>query len=375
MTVRRRSFIRFIGSCLSLTFVGIISLAVIGFGLILYLRLHRLESFPLIPVGAYLGKISGTNSDSSTAYTFYLERFRKDDSLLLIIFHEGWKPLFLNPEKTTAPPLWKSISSSSEVFKPLALQLDSANFLLVGGGRGQNYSGEVQSEGKIRGHWSLHSVSASELRQPSPLASNAINFTQWLEQLAQYSKLKRELDELSAIISEKRSLEQQLIALSEDPALLQKNTPAYKEQLTAQLKEVSRQNEAKNKEVQQLTGELDQLSRITRRGQAIELARRVAKREAKWYQANWQTGADLSSFEQSLATKMNVDLLKLRANVKKAAEIEALKIEIAEEKSKLLKAQATYEEKVKDSFNHQSARESQPSRPWWQKWDSVFGNK
>ena len=377
MILRRRSLIkRLFAPALGFIFSSVF-LAALGLGvLFLIIRQHRAQSFPFLLPGAYQGEISGVGRNNSASSTFYVERFKNSYSLLLIIFQEGWKPLIIAAEQSSARPLGLTFLSPMEVFKPLSIKSGDKTLVLTGSGSSRNFSGEVISEGKKLGAWSLRSIAAKDLRHPSPIKPEKVNFQDWLGLLGKYLLMRQEAASLNTAINSKEEFEKQLSAFLADKTLMQQKSAEYKTEAQALIKMASARNETKSNEVKQLAREVDQLARITRRGQAVELARRVAKREAKWYQVYWQAAADLSGFEQSLAEKMNVDLLKLRSNVKKASEIQTLKAQIAEERSQIAQLQNTYEEKVKAASSQPSPgennREAPSSRPWWKKWDSMF---
>jgi len=277
-----------------------------------------------------------------------------------------------------APPLLGIIPRQEQILKPVAVNHHNISYALVGSARGNMFKGSVFCGKEKCGAWTLSSISVSDLRQMSPLPADEFDLREWLRLKGSNSRLSEELDTVSASTADNKDRQEKLKKFLSEQDLLKSRAAERKEGLLAEITSTSSRLEVKQNEVKQLERELDQLSRITRRGQAIELERRVAKREAKWYQVNWQAGADLSSIEENLAQKMNVDLLKLRANVKKAAEVRALKNQIAQERAQIAKLQHAAEENAKPPQRRVpergEERREQP-RPWWQRWDSVFGGE
>jgi hypothetical protein len=354
----------FVVSATALTFIGLML-----FG--------QNKTFPDLPVGAYVGKMSGISAGEKEAASLYVERIRNANSLLFVVFREGWKPQIVSTEQAEAKQALSFFGSRQRSLVPPVVRSNENSFTLSGSNSVNGYSGQVISGDQRHGTWSLSPVSINDLRQPSPISGDVLDLREWLRLKAKLNSLTREDRSLEATIAENRDRQGKLAKFLKQENLLRVRAKERQDSFVSELKDLSVKQEAKTEEVKQLVRELEQLTRITKKGQTVELARRVAKREAKWYSVNWQTGADLSSLEEGLAEKMNVDLNKLRSNIKRAAEVQALKNTVAQERARVLKLQGLYQEKIDSASRKRppagETREGTANRPWWKGWDSLIG--
>ncbi len=125
--------------------------------------------------------------------------------------------------------------------------------------------------------------------------------------------------------------------------------------------------------MKELVRQLEQLTRITRRGQTVDLERRISKKEEKWYLVNWQVGEDSSVLEENMARRMNIDLAKLNENAKRAREIQSLKGKLLQEQDRVLKLEKLYENKVHEGSPGSTPLQKEPGKPWWKSWEGLFG--
>ncbi|HQH25831.1 MAG TPA: hypothetical protein PLP17_00425, partial [Oligoflexia bacterium] len=294
-------------------------------------------TFPDLPAGAYTGWISNIPGENERA-TVYAERIRSADALLFIVFRENNKPQVV-PVKPKQRKKYLGLFGTQRALEPLTVRSGEHTLTLTGSSGAFGFSGKTQASSGSSGSWSLSPVAVNDLRRSSPVSAEDFDLREWLRLKARAHYLGREYESLERTCLEYTVQRDRLAKFLENQDQLRERARERREQVNQELQALSAQEQAKNDELKQLARELGQLARITRRGQAIELARRVAKREAKWYAVNWQQGADLSALEESLAQKMNVDLLKLQSNVKRAQEIEALENSIALERARVEKLQ------------------------------------
>lgn len=366
MSRNKNSQFKFVPFALTFALVGLILLAT--------LVIYGENTFPAIQIGAYRGRISGVTGQEDKFATLYVERTGDGDRLLVVVFREGWHPqvVLLNPagqnDKTSS-------SDPDQIkFKPITIKKGDQTFQLDGTAGNNEYSGNVLDETGRIGTWSLAPVDPEELRQPALSLGAHFSLTEWLRLKGAYHRRNRELEDLEKNISENLTKHSRLTDFVEEKDALRRRSMERRTKLSDQVAELDEEVRTAREEVQRLVRELGQLTRITRRGRSIDLARRVAKRENKWYFVNWQKGQDLSALEESLAEKMDVDLRKLRERVKKASEIQELKNAVARERKRVIELQKIYQDKIdEDRRKKLQPKEKKYKRPWWERWDTVFG--
>lgn len=327
------------------------------------------KSFPNVPHGAFTGKISGFADDLNQFSTLYIERTGEAGQLLVVVFRKDWLPQIVR-----LVPL-KKVSSKEESidFEPITISGPKNEYTLFGRRSGSGFSGELMHKEEKRGLWSVTPVSAEALRNNSLSEETQSELKEWLQIKSFYHK---KTDEFHAIKKRRSDMQKQYRLLSsylkEKNKLLERShsrITGLNTEVAALEKDVTQGRS----EIKQLVRNLQQLTRITRRGRIVDLARRVSKRENKWYFVNWQQGEDLSSIEESLAERMNIDLIKLKERVNRANEMQTLKNTIAREKAKVIELQKIYREKLDSEKQRQHKKKRQPKQPWWNRWDTVFG--
>ncbi|MCB0358580.1 MAG: hypothetical protein KDD44_03065, partial [Bdellovibrionales bacterium] len=136
---------------------------------------------------------------------------------------------------------------------------------------------------------------------------------------------------------------QQLARLEEfigDSDLLQARAKKKRDELRERLEEMQQSRRSSADQVKKLISELDLLGRITKQGKAVDLARRVAAREAKWYLANWRAGEDSSGLEEYILQTATVDPKQLQEEYARAREKRSLQREAEEEQIRIAELEA-----------------------------------
>src|SRR5690606_35702446 len=110
---------------------------------------------------------------------------------------------------------------------------------------------------------------------------------EWLETKGRYLIVKAQVERLSSQLNQYEENKKKLTRFLDDEVLLRKRAADRLESLEAQLETIKKEQQSGEKDVKEAYSELEMMRRITKRGRVVELARRVAKREHKWYLANW----------------------------------------------------------------------------------------
>ena len=349
----------------------------------------RSESFPALPTGGFVGTISGVPDPSGEPQTktLYVERISGASALLVVVFADGWKPQVI-------PLSWQSVGSGggeSAYLDPVSIEHDKIRLTLSGRESGGNFTGEVVSTSGEQGEWTLRPVSAAELKDPSVKLDPQMNLKGWLRLKRFHDDQKRKVELLRAEHDQHAGKLEKLEAFINNEAVLKERSRSRRDQLAIELSRVTEERKKNTQELKDAIAELGVLHRITKRGQTVELARRIAKRENKWYALNWSAEEDSSNVEEVLAERESVDLAKLNASVKKAEEVLKLRNGISQERTKIMELEAELEgrERLREApagSGEARPRETAPTRqrqlppaatepeskPWWKQWDSVL---
>lgn len=271
--------------------------------------------FPDIPSGAYVGTVTGIDA---TPNTFYLERFEKTDTFLVVLFRDGFKPQAVFGEHV------------EKQLRPLVVVDRSMQLTFTGASSENRIAGVVRDNEGKSGSWELRSLTPQELLAPSD-AEALTQLKKWLVAREENRRIKVAIRESEALLADGEHKRDRLKLLLEDEGALREKAIQRRTQLSQELKRAIEERKATSDTVDGLVSELDLLGRITKRGQIVALARRVMNRENKWYDVNWKANEDASGLEDSAEVPPEIDLANLDAAVKRANEVRALLRERDEE--------------------------------------------
>jgi len=361
----------------------------------LYPILNIDRSFPILDEGHYVGSISGitstfkTLSDKNKQYSLYIERKKNPNSMLIVAFINDWHPQTIVLEK-----------NDKEKPSPIEVKHKEEFYSLVGSGKNNVFTGSVKTKGKKIGSWNLKKISDSELLAGSN--SEKFKLAEWLQLKGKYYSIKEQ-----EIKIQKEIENQQIQVASLSEALKQEKllSEKAKEQITILEEEIKTQSEKKkaiNSKLLSKVKNLEQTKRINKTGRAIDLARRVSKRETQWYLVNWgSSNGPSASTEEEIARSMNIDYRKVKGKLAKSEEYLRIKKELENEKIQIRElkqlalegsGQGTHSQENygqenygQDTYGQQETIQKQnienqrinkkrnkSSKPWWEKWDSVF---
>ncbi len=342
----------------------------------------RSESFPAMPTGGFVGTISGIPDEHGELQTktLYVERISGASALLVVVFADGWKPQVI-------PLSWQSVGSGGEgaYLDPVSIEHDKLRLTLSGRESGGNFRGQVAASNGGQGEWSLRPVSASDLKDPSVKLDPQTNLKGWLRLKRFHDDQKRKVEMLRSEHDQRATKLEKLDAFINNEAVLKERSKSRRDQLAIELSKVTEERKKNTQELKDAIAELGVLHRITKRGQTVELARRIAKRENKWYALNWSAQEDSSNVEEMLAERESVDLGKLNASVKRAEEVLKLRNSISQERTRIMELEAEVEGRDRMRQAPPPPAETSPrqrqlppaatepeSKPWWKQWDSVL---
>ena len=339
--------------------VGVIALAVL-----LYFVFSVKKTFPSLSLGSYVGQIEGI---ADGAVTLYVERIPNANALLLVILSEDWRPQIV-PLERDVESLGSSKDTEDVPFKPIVVSHQGRSFLLSGEGDLGTYRGEILEEDTKKGAWSLRSIARSEIEGEVSEAG----LYAWLIAKAEELNLVDSFNSLEGALKGKEEKHGRLASYLNQEDLLKQRANERRTDLSSRLTEVETRHQQTVEEVSSLVSELNLLSRIKKRGKAVELARKVSSRENKWYFANWRAGEDTSRLEEFLMTKTNIDVGEFERERKQASEKRSLLREIEQEKRKMQQLQAREKLQGSSEALEVPGGDSKEKRNFW---DRFWGDK
>lgn len=377
------------------TFVAVLSVIAAVVALAFLLR-RASSSFPEIPKGGFVGTISGLTDSGSEQFTLYFERITDAPGLLVVVFKDGWKPQVVPlvwqsksiraaNSKTSANPAGPAGNRPGRPEKVEAASLDPVTLLegehsytLSGTEQGTGFGGDVVSSRGARGSWSVTPISAAAIRDDTVKLPPQFNLKAWLRVKSRHDELKGRVDALRASGKENSTRAVKLDRLVKDQVVIRERSRARRDELRMELSKITEQRRKSTDELRDAVNELGTLTRATKSGQAVELARRIARRETKWFLTHWSTESDPGSVEQELAEQEQVDVRKLNVASKKAEEIEKLRMTISDEQQRIIDLEQQLQGRV-ETVAPPAARPPAPApaapepqkeqrKPWWQQW-------
>ena len=336
--------------------------------------------FPVIAPGMYVGTVTGIGTDPNAVHVLYVERLPESNVFVIVPFLEGTRP------QAVAAEAVRSDVREDASFAPLAFAIDNRTFHLQGEIHGDSVRGELFEDSRRIGSWELRPRAESEVVYASPVGPELKSLQDWLSSKSDQRKLRREVRVLESELRLEQDKRKKLEGFVRDEKLLQRRASERRDELAEELRVAVDERKRITTQLTGLLKDLDTLGSITRTGQAVTLARRVAHRENQWYVAHWdEEGSNLPVLDEEGAT--SIDPQKLEQQVQKAAEVQAMLHELANERERnsqlkkrlvagrsdpLADPEAPQPEQMPTAAP--SAVEIQPTQPATEKglWDRLF---
>lgn len=288
------------------------------------------NSFPNFSGGTYVGVISGLGPDSLDEYPFYVEKFDKSNNLLVVIFSAKWRPQVISLKPNSLLGDYSSIINS---FSPISLSNGENSFQLYGNKTRNSLTGEVISSSGEKGHWTLEEINSDKIKlSPNP----EFDLKSWLALKVKHQKLSTEINSILSNLQLQENKFQKISKLvDEDGQVLKEKSKNKRDSLSSEINKVAEERKQLTQQTNQSLSDLSLLSRMKKRGQAVELARRISAKENDWFNISWGNIANPAVLEEQLAEQENIDLEKLNEKYKKVLEVEQLNQNILDEESKI----------------------------------------
>lgn len=311
-------------------------------GIFLFIRIGGTDkTFPPLPMGAYFGSVSGLSKSDAQPTTLYIERIANTNALLVVVFADGWKPQVVPMERrfdeVTDP---QKTLTEDVALAPIKIQKDVVSYELTGVKTFDGFRGELSANNGSRGTWFVKPARSDVLNQNASILKERMpDLQEWLVIRTQYVEAQQTREALTERLSSLRAKHNKLKSFVDDKENLKNRARARQQALEKQLNELKEKRESSINEVKRLVSELDLLRRITKRGKAVDLARRLTAREEKWYRANWKAAEDASVLEELVTSSSSVNLAQLDAQYRKARQRRSLLLEAEAERRRIAELQ------------------------------------
>jgi len=316
------------------------------------------SGFPALGSGTYSGKINGLIQGSTADFSMYAEALDNNNTLLLVVFAEGWTPQMLRFKGGATP---------------LILTHEGVTYTLRGSAHSGDLAGTLSGTNGVKGNWELHPVSAVDLKRDIDVSAPDFDMEEWLKAKARYNLIADEISSLRIAHEQEAGKYEKLERFVKNENVLRDRSKSRKDALASELNKITEQRKKSTNDLKNALNDLALINRSTKEGQLVELNRRIGRRENKWYAINWAGSGVDTNAEEQLAAEDQVDLKKLNAAVRKAEEIQKLQHSIEEEQQKIHQLESQSQSSIRVIERPQIPERSNPpqeERPWWKVWDN-----
>jgi len=351
-------------------------LIIAGFAVYIYRDVGSRGTFPGLAAGSYVGEISGLSTSApQQSYPFYVERLSSNAATIVVVFKKDWQPQLISletPENVTAG------NSAQAVVKPLTIKDGEASYSISGKAWLGTFRGEVQG-GVKPGSWSLSPISREALSvELDKISGEQEAFERWMVVRDKFLLMESQVRQTDVAVREAVEKSSKLALLLEEEKTLRNRAAARRAALAQQITQLGTNQEESEQALINLVKELELLGRITKRGKAVAMARRVATRENNWYLANWRAEEDSSGLEEFLLGSGTIDLKQVEGEIRRAEEKRTLLAEINAERRKISQLETKLSEssepnELGDQVDRPAQPEAMPPRERPNLWDRIWG--
>ena len=296
------------------------------------------RSFPKLSERAYIGELVGLRPGESAR--LYIENIEADGSQLWILFDEAWQPQIFQPK------LLSDELSTNPIYDVVQLSQGDLTFSFYGKAKGAQATGAFESSDGRHGSWRLSALSSEEMsRFIDAGQSSSLDLERWLDVKGEYRFLDTHLKDLQREQGDKRARAEQLKTVLLDRDVLLSRSGLKQKQFTKELEESRAEDKEVEQQRSQHLSELKLAGRISKEGKAIELSRRLVKRELKWYLANWGAKEDDSALAELEGQNLEFDVERLGAEYRHAVSIKQILDQVAAEKAQIAELERRLQEK------------------------------
>jgi DNA repair exonuclease SbcCD ATPase subunit len=240
--------------------------------------------------------------------------------------------------------------------------------------RGAAYVGEQEC-----GEWQLKPAPVLKETSSSLLSANFMELRGWMRKRSELLKIQDRLSDLETKKVTRQENFEKLNEALEDQDNLIVRSKNKRQELTDRINQVSEQRRRVTQQAREAIMRLNLLFRISPVGQIVDLNRRIARRENRWFTAEW--GMVVDEFDKKVAEALNVPLDQVPVLSRRAEEVERLRLALNTERKKVaeLESAAVRQEQHQVSQTNTEVRvlkrvpvpvverglEPEQRREWW----------
>lgn len=347
--------------------IGFAILVIVG--LFFLVRNHQLngelsKGFPVLQPGAYVGTLTFSSNGEKQDSSLYIERLRDGNTLLFVLFLKDFQPQTVFSQK-----LPQTTAKLQDRYRPITLTWKNQRLVLSGQEENGSFKGIVKVAGESSGSWTIRQMTPEETVSTS-LGGQEETILIWLKAKERLRKNTLERSLLSQNLAE---ITQKVKTLDEalgDKQLLQSRSIQRRKELEADFLKLKEERQQSATELESLVNSLELLTRITKRGQAVSLERKILQRENRWYTVHWQGEEDTEELSEE---ESGIDIVKLENAVRKARETKSFLREKEDELQKIRELTEELNNPQTPAVDVPETPQAEPTEEKNKLWDRLFG--
>jgi len=322
------------------------------------------KGFPILLPGAYVGEMEFDSKGLQQSSSLYVERLRDGNTLLFIIFLQDFQPQTIFSQKLPQTTL-----GQPERYRPVSLNWKEQKLVFAGKEEGGFLRGIIKVDGDTAGSWTIRRMTPEETVSTS-LGRDEEKILIWLKAK---ERLRKNTVEKTFLSQELESTAEKVRVLDEalhDKQRLQSRSVQRRKELEEEFAALREERQKSATELQSQVNSLDLLTRITKRGQAVSLERKILQRENRWYAVHWQGEDDA---EQLSEEESGIDMVKLENAVRKARETKSFLREKEDELRKINELTDELNNPQSPDIEEPEAPREEPKEEKNKLWNRLFG--
>ena len=297
----------------------------------------RHATFPFLPPGFYSGSLSCKTKTEVLA-----------DNVQFSVQRDGVSEMLIQPFIVgESAKEFKRVDLSPTDFGPVILKLGGKDLALVSKKGLPNLRGAVYLGKEECGEWQVKPAPLLKESSSGLLSANFIELRSWMRKRSELLKIQDRLAKLEIAKAQRQGSFEKLNDALEDQDSLIAKSKNKRQELADKINQVSEQRRRVTQQARDAITRLNLLSRTSPKGQIVDLNRRIARRENRYFTAEW--GMVVDEFDKQVAEELHVPIDQVPVLSRRAEEVEKLRITLAQERHKI------------DELESAAARQSQPT--------------
>lgn len=284
---------------------------------------NRPAAFPYIPPGFYTGSVSCKTKTQILGENVQFSVQRDGVSDLLIL------PFILGDVARE----FKRSDMSPKNFGAVSIRLAGVEVALKTKDGLPHLRGAAYVGDKECGEWQLKPAPVLKETSSSLLSANFMELRSWMRKRSELLKIQDRLAQLEeAKVKRQEDFEKLNEALGDQDNLIVKSKNKRQE-LAEKINLVSEQRRRVTQQARDAITRLNLLGRTSPAGKIVDLNRRIARRENRYFTAEW--GMVVDEFDKRVAEQLNVPLDQVPELSRRAEEVEKLRLALDTERKRV----------------------------------------